>query len=326
MMRGYVLLACVWLLSACTQPVKEVHETRFMMGTLVSFVVSDVVQSDAEAAIRAAADEMQRVEDAFTIYGDADNDVKRFNRTPAHQKIVLNDEVAHVLEVALDVAQKSSGAFSPTLGALNLLWGFSQTPMPTQPPQDAAIQRIRMALPDCVHHAEGKWWRDTAACQLDFGGIAKGYAIDRGIETLRHHGVRDAMIDAGGDLRVIGQHHGKPWRIGIRHPRKPAVILGVLALQGDQSVVTSGDYERFFIANGRRYHHILDAHTGYPSASSQSVTVWAQTAMQADAWSTALFVLGTSGLSQVSSLGIQALQVDALGKTHATAGFRMLVP
>ncbi|MDQ6993863.1 MAG: FAD:protein FMN transferase [Mariprofundus sp.] len=280
----YILL----LLTACSSP-KELHDSRFIMGTLVEFTVSDTDRTIAEQAIAEAANEMQRIEDSFTIYGDHPNSVKLFNISAVDHPVSLPDEVSKLLETALAVQQQSGNRFNPALARLNLLWGFSLDPPPNAPPSDLAI---RTAIPpsECIKHIAKQWARSDRRCQLDFGGIAKGYAIDRGIDILKKHGIANAIINAGGDMRLIGQHHQQPWKIGIRHPRKAGSVLSSLSLQGDVSIVTSGDYERFFIYQGKQYHHILDPKNGYPARKNQSITVIAPSAMLADAWSTALFV------------------------------------
>jgi len=316
-----VLICC----TSCSVKPQEVHETRFMMGTLLSFTIVGIEKDKAEAAIHAAADEMQRVEDTFTIYGSVNNDVKRFNRSHVHQLMPLNGEVAHLLRLSLQIQQQSHGAFNPALGSLNKLWGFSQTPPPSQPPKQAIIEQTRQGLKHCIHESPQGWWRDSPQCQLDFGGIAKGYAIDRGMSVLKAHGIHHALIDAGGDLRLIGQHGKQAWRIGIRNPRDASKMLGILKLKGDVSVVTSGDYERFFIYQDQRYHHILNPKTGYPSMENQSVTVIAKRASLADAWSTALFVAGEQAVNVVKTQGLQSLRVNKDGKVIKSAHFPLLV-
>ena len=153
---------------------------------------------------------------------------------------------------------------------------------------------------------------------LDLGAIAKGWAIDRATEKIMSHGIRNAIIDAGGDLRIIGGRPGKGfWRIGVQHPREPGSLLATFDLR-DTAIVTSGDYERFFIADGVRYHHILDPATGQPARDCQSVTVLAATAAEADACATAAFVLGPEkGLAFLRSRpGVRGFIVGADGTLH----------
>ncbi len=292
-----------------------------MMGTLVTFTVAGSDENQAKTAIAAAATEMQRVAALFTIYGDHDNAVKRFNATPAGQTASLPAEVESLLKIARQVQQQSGGAFDPMLGKIDRLWGFSDATPPQHPPARAAIAA---ALPPqaCLKKTEQGYIRLDARCQLDFGAIAKGYAIDRGIAILRQHGIANAIVNAGGDLRAIGSHNDRPWRIGIRHPRKEAEVLGTLELSGDASIVTSGDYERFFIDHGKRYHHILDPTNGWPADASESVSVMAANATLADAWSTAIFVRGVTLLPEANSHDLAVLIVDRDGRIHTNAAMQ----
>jgi thiamine biosynthesis lipoprotein len=319
-----LLLVITVLSAACSSP-SDVHETRFIMGTLVEFTIAESNQDQAEKAVAEAAVEMQRIEDIFTIYGDVDNSVKAFNASPVNTIVKLDDEVAAVLEVALKIQRQSLGAFDPALGGLNLLWGFSLPEPTASPPPE---QAIRQAVPpaNCIVKKSSGWLRADKRCLLDFGAIAKGYAIDRGIAVLRNHGIRHAIINAGGDIRLIGRHGDRPWRIGIRHPRNKSDVVAALELEGDASVVTSGDYERFFISRGRRYHHILSPATGWPAGGAQSATVIAPNATLADAWSTALFVSGVAGLKLMDEMNFKALIVDNKGVAHKNKSMSGLAP
>jgi thiamine biosynthesis lipoprotein len=300
------------LSTACSSP-SDVHETRFIMGTLVEFTIAGSEQHQAEKSVTAAAREMQRIEDLFTIYGEVANSVKAFNAAPPNTLVKLDDEVAALLDMALEIKQRSNSAFDPALGGLNLLWSFSLPESPLAPP---SAQAIKEAVPPvhCIEKRKGGWIRTDNRCYLDFGAIAKGYAIDRGIAVLQKNGIRHAIINAGGDIRLIGRHGEKPWRIGIRHPRDKAEVIATLELEGDVSVVSSGDYERYFIYNGQRYHHILNPKTGWPASASQSATVIAPNATMADAWSTALFVTGKEGMPLINKMNFAALLVDHDGK------------
>lgn len=320
-MMRITLMLLPLLLAACSQPPKDIQETRFMMGTLVTFTVAGSDATKAKAGIRDAAAEMQRVDTEFTIYGNSDNAVKRFNAAPVGKAVLLPPEVATLLQTALTVQQQSGGALDPMLGKLDKLWGFSSETPRQHPPSEAEIQA---ALPprQCLRQTPQGYVRLDPRCQLDFGAFAKGYAIDRGIAMLRKHGIRNAIVNAGGDMRIIGDHDGRPWHIGIRHPRKAEGVIGTLALSGDVSIVTSGDYERFFIDHGRRYHHILDPATGWPAMASESVTVIAPNATLADAWSTAIFVRGVTFLPQASTHDLAVLIVDRNGRIHANAAMQ----
>ncbi|MDQ6968312.1 MAG: FAD:protein FMN transferase, partial [Mariprofundaceae bacterium] len=170
-----------------------------MMGTLVSFTIVHADKDIAMTAIRKAAQEMQRIEDTFTIYGDKANSIKDFNQFPIHSSFTFTPEVNTLIEIALNIEQQSHGAFSPTLAALNKLWGFSNPEPPNTPPSLASIQKLLPGTRNCLQPQAKQWSRTTPTCQLDFGGIAKGYAMDRGIEVLKKYGIQNAMINAGGD-------------------------------------------------------------------------------------------------------------------------------
>lgn len=311
MIRLYLSMLLV-LLNACSAPADR-RDSRFIMGTLVEFTVAGADESAATAAITAAANEMQRIDNTFTIYGAIDNSVKQFNRSQVGVTVQLPEEISSLLATALTIKRESRGAFDPALGRLNLLWGFSLPDAPTAPP---SYHAIKLAIPPatCIEKREPGWARLHETCILDFGAIAKGYAIDRGIEVLRSHGIANAIINAGGDIRLIGLHGDRPWRIGIRHPRNRGEVIQSLELQGDVAVVTSGDYERFYIFENKRYHHIIDPKSGWPVNAVQSVTVIASSAMLADAWSTALFILGHDGLEVMNRMHLQTLLIGSEGE------------
>jgi len=313
----WLILITSFLLS-CEHSPKDIHETRFIMGTLVSFNIVHANKDIAMLAMRKAAEEMQRIDDAFTIYGKQSNTIKNFNQLAIHTAFTFSPEITALLKKSLSIEQQSHNAFSPTLATLNKLWGFSKPKPPLTPPSQIKIQKLLVGTQHCLQQQDKHWSRNARNCQLDFGAIAKGYAIDRGINVLKKYGIHDAMINAGGDIRLIGKHGKNDWHIGIRDPRHKDNVIATLSLHGDVSIVTSGDYERYFIYQGQRYHHILDPKTGWPSHNSQSVTVIASNATLADAWSTALFVLGKEGLKIAEKLPLQALIIDASGQIYHT--------
>jgi len=316
MLRSLISILLLITLTACSGPA-DVHETRFIMGTLVEFTIANSEKDPADRAIAAAASEMQRIEDAFTIYGEHSNSVKAFNNTPVNTPLTLPDEVSDLLKQSLEIKQQSLGAFDPTIAALNLLWGFSGTDLPSSPPNQSDIKQAKPPT-HCIEAVETGWLRKDLRCQLDFGAIAKGYAIDRGIEVFKEHGIENAIINAGGDIRLIGRHGDRPWRIGIRHPRNKGEVVKTLELEGDLAVVTSGDYERFYIYEGKRYHHIINPATGWPSKKSQSATIIAPTAAVADAWSTALFILGNDTTAMIKNIRYNSLIIDSNGNINGS--------
>ncbi len=320
---GLILL--ISNLFGCTQAAQDVHETRFLLGTLVEFTIHTKDEKTALKAISKAAQVMQQVEDTFTTYGDVDNTVKQFNQAGVGQAVRLTPEVDRLLLQSISIHQQSHGTFDPTLGVLNKLWGFSGERLSTEPPTDAKIQQaLAQSGLQNIQKTEQGWVKKVQGLALDFGAIAKGYAIDQGIQVFKQYGFTQAIINAGGDMRILGQHGDKPWRIVIRHPRQ-SQALGWVQVEHDTSIVTSGDYERFYMYQGQRYHHILNPETGKPAINSQSVTVVAPTAMLADAWSTALFVLGSEqGLKVVKKKkGLSVLWTNPDGSLSQTHDFQM---
>jgi len=314
-----LLLASALICAACSPAPHDVKESRFIMGTLVTFTIAGAPRNQALDAIKASATEMQRIEDVFTIYGNHPNAVKTFNASQPGTPLTLPDEVSKLLRQSLDISRQSDVTFTPVIGSLSLLWGFSLPDPPNIPPSAEAVRTALSGVHNnLVVQAGAQWKRLNAQTKLDFGAIAKGYAIDRGIEVLKTHGITSAIVDAGGDLRAIGSHNGKPWRIGLRHPRDKNKTIGWFEVHGDISIVTSGDYERFFLLGGKRYHHIMNPATGMPAMRSMSATVIASSATLADGWSTALFVAGPDGLKMIRNKGFQAVLMDASGTLHQT--------
>jgi thiamine biosynthesis lipoprotein len=225
-----------------------------------------------------------------------------------------------------ELAAQSGDLFNPAIGGLIRLWGFGSDDPPHGPPPDGAAvgalvaQRPRMA--DIVLDGARVRSRNPAV-RLDLGAFAKGYALDRAIERLRAAGVANAIVNAGGDLRAIGRHGERPWRIGIRHPRGGGVLAAV-EVAGDESVVTSGDYERYFEWGGARYHHIIDPRTGYPTRGVTSVTVFARQGDLADAAATAILVAGGKDWLPVArAMGVSGVMVvEEEGTVQMTPNLR----
>jgi thiamine biosynthesis lipoprotein len=179
---------------------------------------------------------------------------------------------------------------------------------------------------DDIEYSDVTMLGHNQAVQLDFGGIGKGMAVDLAIEHLRELGISNAIVNMGGDLRAIGSKGGTPWKIGIRHPRNKGVIAS-LETSGDESVFTSGDYERYFEYEGKRYHHILDPRTGYPAEGVTSVTVIHKEGVVADAAATALFIAGPEHWLEIArSMGVRdVMLIDSAGRIHLTPSMQQRI-
>jgi thiamine biosynthesis lipoprotein len=298
---------------------KSVQRSRLVMGTVVEIAAKGDDANRLDRAVTEAFNEMERLEGLMSPHRPQ-SDVALLSLSPGGMDV--SPETAEVIELGLGVAAASGGAFDMTLGRLKTLWGIE-----TEAPRVPSASEIREALagagPDALRLEGTRVIKTNPDLAVDLGGIAKGYAIDRAIAVLRHAGVESASVNAGGDIRLLGDKEGRPWRIGIRHPRDPEKLTATLLLE-EAAVVTSGDYERFFEAEGIRYHHLFDPRSGAPAALSRSVTVVAKTAILADALATAAFVLGPeAGLKLLEDTPqVEGLIVGADGAAVLTTGLK----
>ncbi|MEW6331770.1 MAG: FAD:protein FMN transferase [Pseudomonadota bacterium] len=295
------------------------QETRPLMGTLVSVTVDDgpdQVREKVDAAYR----EMARLSDMMNHY-NPDSVVSEINRQAGLRPVSVPRELMEVLVMARRVSERTGGAFDITVGTLKG-WRFNPE-HPAMPP----AQELAAALPlvdyrNVVLDEKNRTvLLKRPGMRIDLGGIAKLYILDAGMQVLRRHGIAHAMLNGGGDVVAIGTRDGRPWRIGIRHPRREGELLATVELtQG--WVVTSGDYERYFIRDGRRYHHILDPRTGYPVAGPQQVTLVGEDLSNLNGFSSAIMVLGTEkGRKLLGRLaGVDALIVEPDGRVWVTPG------
>ncbi|MEO5363287.1 MAG: FAD:protein FMN transferase [Magnetococcus sp. DMHC-8] len=326
-----VVILGVALLTGRLSPRTQVlTTTRMLMGTLVSISTWGVPPARSDRAVNRAFAEMARIEDVMSSHRPT-TEVSRINQVSRETWIPLSDALGQLLQQGLVLTERSNQAFAMGLEPLTGLWGFSSDRAVSAPPPSSAWQAWLQAypatgaielreLPDHTRQIRLK----SASVGLDLGGIAKGYAVDQAIAVLRQEGVDNAIVDAGGDLRVIGSKGGEPWRIGLQHPRQTDQVAAVSLLQGDMAMMTSGDYERFFLHEGQRYHHIMDPGTGTPAQSGlSSVSVQGVGGSIAHGLSTAIFVLGAErGLALLKQFpGSEALLITTEGQPIQTPGF-----
>lgn len=267
--------------------------TRTMMGTVVTISVFDEDKSDEviQSAINYAFAEIDRIESR--MWGESDeSEVHWVNSQAGERSATLSDETFFVIMEALKYFDQSKEAFDIRIGPLVDLWGFA-TDHPAVPSEADLTQAMSLSTEGGIFVAGQSVMLGKKGMKLDLSGLAKGYAVEKAAEAIAKQGIQSAIIEAGGDLKVVGSRDkkGSKWHIGVRNPRNPDQFWGVLDIMHG-SVATSGDYENFFEQDGKRYHHILNPKTGYPADKCISVTVWGEKAMQCDAFATALFVLG----------------------------------
>ncbi len=291
------------------------------MGTLVEITVSHADEKVAHLAMTQAFDEMRRIEKLMSTYL-LDSEISQLNSSAGGAAVALSPEVEEVLRSAVRWGEASAGAFDVTIEPAARLWNFdSEEP---QTPEPELLQRALTRINYRDIEIENRRARlAQPGMAVNLGGIAKGYAVDRAAALLRGL-VPNGIINAGGDLTAFGKRDaGHPWIIGLQHPREPNKVLASFAVE-KRGVATSGDYQKYFIRDGVRYHHVLNPQTGLPARGLTSVTVIAPNVMQADALATAAFVMGAEkGLPWIDTLpDVEALMVLKDGTLQFSSGFR----
>ena len=328
------LLAVVALGAPRAAPVPceevELRRAKPMMATIVSVTARGCAGADLEAPVQAAFAEMARLAAMLSEWEPA-SAVSAVNAAAGVAPVRVPPELFHLLEAARRTAARTSGAFDPTWAALADLWRFDGAPPRLPRPEEVASHRAlvgwRHLLLDPVR---GTAYLDRRGMRLGLGGIAKGYIAEAAADALVARGVRNLLVAASGDVAARGRRGGRPWSVAVRDPHDPSGRRAVVELS-DESISTSGDYERFFVVGGRRYHHILDPRTGWPASGTASVTVVARHGADADALATGLFVLGTERGARATDAeaGEAVLFVAADGSARAfgpPARFRGVSP
>ncbi len=267
--------------------------------------------------------EARRIEAKYSRYREA-SVVSEINRNAGRTPVAVDGETELLVRAGLDLAGRTGGRFDPTVGVLRRAWNFRSGRIPTEEEVAALLPLVRA---DAVSLRNGTVFLRREGMELDLGGVGKEYAVDRAAQILRAEGVRSATVSFAGDVRTVGSRgDGLPWKIGIADPRDPSRCRFSVRTLSDAGVATSGDYERCFLRDGVRYHHILDATTGWPARGVASVTVVAADAFCAGQFATASFLLGPrAGLSLLEAApGVEGVLMTEEGKILATEGMRFL--
>ncbi len=294
-----------------------------VFGTQVEIVARSAPPGTFNQAVRAIDRDMQELHSRWHAWQPGK--LVEINRAIAAGKaIALPEDMAAVIRHAAELELASNGLFNPAIGRLLALWGFHSSAFEEGPPPPAgAIDELIENAPSLsdLSIAEGRLSSRNPAVQLDFGAYIKGYAVERALATLERAGIRHAIVNAGGDLGVIGTRGDGPWRVAIRHPDGDGgEIVGILSLATGEFAFTSGNYLRYRRSEGIRYGHILNPHTGYPSDHIASVTVIHSRGASADAAATALAVASDPEWQQTAAaLGVTAaLRIDEDGRIEMT--------
>jgi thiamine biosynthesis lipoprotein len=318
-----VAIPALWLsilVASCTHDSEhEARRTLFKFGTLIEITLYDVEPKLAKKALDQLENDFIQYHADWTPWETSA--LSQTNKLlPTGDSFTVPASVLPLIKQSKILSEKSQGLFNPSIGKLIRLWQFHKHDDPDiKPPEKELIDKLVKQRPsmDDLQLDGTKLRSKNPSTELNFGAFAKGYAIDLSMEYLHSLDINNAVINAGGDLRVSGQHGKRPWKIGIRNPREEGVI-GWLQAQHNESIFTSGDYERSYIYRNQRYHHILDPGTGYPASGTSSVTVIHDNAGVADAAATALFIAGPQRWVDIAkSMGIKyVMLVDTKGNIH----------
>lgn len=290
-----------------------------IMGTRVAVEFWDEDKTHAVQCAEQVFSEMRRIDALMSPY-KPNSELSRINQQAGGAAIQVSDELFSLLKKSLQMSQLSNGAFDITFSSVGHLYNYRQGIKPSEKEiqQSLASINYRHVLLDETNRSVRL---ARPGVRIDLGGIAKGYAVDNGIAILVACGIKGGLVSAGGDSRILGDRGDRPWMMGVRHPRKKDAVAVMLPLS-NTAISTSGDYERFFTEDGKRYHHIISPKTGKSVASTWSATVIGSDATTTDALSTTLFVLGADkGLQLIESIaGVDAVIIDAHGQMHYSTG------
>jgi len=307
-------------------PNHKIDRSDNVMGTIVHVTIWSDDDRRAVEAITEVFNEFRRIEDLMTSWTE-ESVVARINATAGKRTgAKVDDETFAVTRKAIEVSKLTGGAFDITVGAFHNLWKFGSNQDGSIPTDAEIAERVKLIGYKRVKlDAAKKTIRLTRkGMAITLGGIAKGYAVDRAVALLRERGFVDFIVQAGGDLYVSGRKGDKPWVVGIRDPRGSRSTPFAITEIENKTFSTSGDYERTFVRNGIRYHHILDPKTGRSAMRCRSVTVMTNDAISADGLSTALFVMGAeAGMKLVEKLDdVEAVFVDSENEVHVSSGLK----
>lgn len=320
----FVIWALLLAVAGCGREPLYQSQT-YVFGTLVDITIYGESDDRARALAGHVEQDFQRMHEQFHAW-KAGGELYQLNAAfEQGRQVPVSPELAAMLQHATVLSAQSGGLFNPAIGGLIKLWGFQRDEFAPVNPDVRAIDAITQANPRLsdVTIENGQASSRNRWVRIDLGGYAKGYALDRAAAYLRAEKVQGALINIGGNILAIGRHGEKPWRVGIQHPRKPGP-LAVLDLPDGWAIGTSGDYQRFFELDGKRYCHLIDPRIGYPVQGVQAVTVLVPPGPQAgtlsDVASKPIFISGEKDWRHAATqMGItHALFIDGQGQLHLT--------
>jgi len=313
------------LLSSCSaNRLSAYKKSKALLDTFITITVVAASQDMADKAIEDAFDVIEKFGDLVNFYSDK-SELSAINRNAGIREVRVSPETLDIIEKALFVSEKSGGAFDPTIGPEIKLWDFLKKVKPS----DAEIRK-NLPLVNykniIIDRTKSTVFLSRRDMLLDLGGIAKGFAADLAVQSLKQKGISSGLVAVAGDIKAFGlKPDKKPWIVGIKNPRQKSNDDEIIARVplSDKAISTSGDYERYFIMDGKRFHHLLIPKSGYPANTCQSVSVIADQGVMTDAFSTAFFVLGPErGLGLAKEMGMDVMIIDSKGALHTTPGLQ----
>ncbi len=318
-MRRFLMFAGCLLWSAVATAEWYTNE-QAIMGTVIRTELWSDDPLTAAEAIRLVNEEMHRIDRSMSTY-KPDSEISRINRDAAKEPVRVSAELLDLIARGIEMSRLTHGAFDITYASVGQLYDFRAGVRPDEKQIAATLPAISYRFVE-LDLVERTVFFARRGVRIDLGGIAKGYAVERGVGILREQGIAHGLVSAGGDSRVLGDRRGAPWIVGVRDPRNSDRVVARLPLI-DEAISTSGDYERFFEEDGVRYHHIISPATGHSASEVRSVTIVGPDATMTDGLSTSVFVMGLKdGLQLIDSLDdFEAVIVDQHGKLHRSGGF-----
>ncbi len=318
-----IVLLALFLTACAEQPTPIYQEQGYVFGTLVEISIAGAADADAKLAVAAVLQEFQRLH--TMLHAWQPSELSELNAALARgESAAVSSELVSIVQDAAQLAKQAHGMFNPAIGGLVGLWGFHADEFkPVQPAQNE-LAKLVAANPQMsdlsIDH--GRIESKNSAVQLDLGGYAKGYALDKAAKILHERGINNALINIGGNIIALGQNGKRNWRVGIQHPRK-AGALASLELHDGEAIGTSGDYQRYFMLGAIRYCHLINPRTGYPMQAVQAVTVITHgknAGVLSDVASKPLFISGVKGWRNATQLMnvTEAMLIDEQGRVHIT--------
>ncbi|MEQ1526494.1 MAG: FAD:protein FMN transferase [Gallionella sp.] len=325
-MQRALIFALIFLLSACGKE-QLYQEQGFVFGTLVDVSIYGEAEPNAKQAVAEVMQEFQRLH--TMLHAWQPSELSEANAAFAQgDSIAVSAELAAMLQDATKISQQSQSLFNPAIGGLVALWGFHADEFKAVQPDETKISEWVKANPQMsdLSIVRGRVQSKNTFVQLDLGGYAKGYALDKAVEILRKRGIHNALVNIGGNVIALGQHGKRAWRVGIQHPRKSGALAS-LDLRDGEAIGTSGDYQRYFMVGNVRYCHLINPRSGYPMQGVQAVTILtrgAHAGVLSDAASKPLFISGAHGWRAAArQMNLpEAMLVDAQGVIHLTSALQ----